>query len=114
MAVNVSNIVIYTWTTFTQTFSLEDNYSLSPLDLTNYDGCAKMKQNDSSLTTTSFTVTFPNRLNGQVSISLTAQQTDNLKPGIYVYDFVIKDSITEKLTKISQGKVFVKQSVTRI
>lgn len=114
MAVNVSNIVIYTGTTITQTFSLENNDSLSPLDLTNYDGCAEMKQNDSSLTTTSFNVTFPNRLNGQVSISLTVQQTNNLKPGTYVYDFVIKDNVSEKLTKISQGKVFVKQSVTRI
>jgi hypothetical protein len=114
MAVNVNNIIIYTGTTFEQSFFLENNDSLSPLDLTNYSGCAKIKKNESSLTEISFNVTFPNRLNGQVTISLSATETNNLNPGTYVYDFIVKDSISQKLTKISQGKVFVKKSVTRV
>jgi hypothetical protein len=114
MAVNVNNIIIYTGTNFEQSFFLENNDSLSPLDLTYYDGCAKIKQNESSLTAISFNVTFPDRLNGQVTIALTANQTNDLKPGTYVYDFIVRDSISQKLTKISQGKVFVKKSVTRI
>jgi hypothetical protein len=109
----VSNIIIYTGVDFQQTFTLENNDSQSALNLTGYTGCAKIKKYESSLTDTPFTVTFTDRLAGKVTISLSSTTTQNLKPGNYAYDFFIHDN-SGNITKISEGQVFVKKSVTRI
>jgi hypothetical protein len=114
MAIFVNNITIHTGTDFEQTFNIENANDLNPLDLTNYNGCAEMKTNELSLTKTSFSVNFTNRLLGQVKISLASSITENLKPGNYVYDFFLKNSTDNSIIKVSEGKVFVKKSVTRI
>ena len=109
----VSNLIIYTGTDFEQTFTLQDNNSQLPLNLTDYTGCARIKKYETSLTYIPFTITFTNRSQGQVKISLSKDTTTNLKPGNYVYDFFINDSLGD-ITKISEGQIYIKQSITRI
>ena len=90
MAVYVSNIVINSGTTFSETFTLESATTNSAFDLTGYSGAAQMRKHAGSSTATNFTVEFQDPLSsGQIILSLTAAQTTGLKPGRYVYDIVI-------------------------
>lgn len=114
MTIFVNNIIIYTGTDFEQTFTLQNANDLNPLDLTDYDGCAEIKTNEYSLTKTPFIITFTNRLLGQVKLSLPSSTTENLKAGNYIYDFFLKNSNQNSTIKVSEGKVFIKKSVTRI
>jgi len=112
MAIFVNNLIIYTGTDFNQTFTLQNSNNLSALDLTDYTACAEIKKHEGSLTRTPFTITFPNRLTGTITISLPSATTSSMKPGNYVYDLFVKSS--NDSIKVVEGKVFVKQAVTRI
>jgi hypothetical protein len=113
MAVFVSNLTIYTGTDFKQTFSLEDPNSNSALNLSGYSGCAKLKRYETSGITTTFTVSFPLNQMGNVVVSLGSTDTLNLKPGKYFYDLVLESPDTT-VTRVIEGQVLVKQSVTRL
>ena len=93
-AVYVSNLIINTGATFSQSF-----------DLLNNDGSGPSK--------TDFTVSFEDpRTDGKIKISLTSTQTAAIsKPGRYVYDILI-DSGTVK-TRVIEGSVLVREGVTK-
>ena len=113
MAVYVSNIVINTSTTFSQAFTLENVNTNSVLDLTGYTGRSEMRKHSGSTTgITTFTVSFPDRTNGQVNIGLTTTQTASLKPGRYVYDLLIDDG-AGTIDRVVEGMAIVSQGVTR-
>ena len=66
MAAYVSNIIIDVGANFDQSFNLESNAN-APLDLTGFNGAAKLKKSAASLTTAaSFVVSFPNFLSSIV------------------------------------------------
>jgi len=113
MAVYVSNIVINTSTTFSQSFTLESVNTNSILDLTGYTGRSEMRKHSGSTTgITTFTVSFPDRTGGQVNIGLTTTQTSSLKPGRYVYDLLIDDG-AGTIDRVVEGMAIVSQGVTR-
>ena len=81
-AVYVSNLVINTGSTFTQTFNLEATNTNAPLDLTGYSGSAQMRKWAGSSTATDFTVTISSPTTaGQIVLGLTAAQTAVLSAG---------------------------------
>jgi hypothetical protein len=109
MAVYTNNLVIHTGTDFEQVFVLADESG--PFELNGYTGIAKMKRTGSSLTSTSFTTTVTDIFNGKIKIALTATETKDLTPGRYLYDlFLYKDG---QNTKVLEGEVIIKKSVTR-
>ena len=113
MAVYVSNIVINTSTTFAQSYTLENINTNAVLDLTGYTGKSEMRKHSGSTTgITTFTVSFPDRVNGQVQIGLTTIQTAALKPGRYVYDLLINDG-NGSVDRVVEGMAIVSQGVTR-
>ena len=113
MAVYVSNIVINTSTTFSQSFTLESVNTNSILDLTGYTGRSEMRKHSGSTTgITTFTVSFPDRTGGQVNIGLTTTQTAALKPGRYVYDLLIDDG-NGSVDRVVEGMALVSQGATR-
>ena len=83
MAVFSTNLIIYKHTDFEQTFVLEDGLSNSAKDLTGFTGTCRMQRTLNLGSLTAFTVTFVNRLNGKVRISLTNTQTANIADGKY-------------------------------
>ena len=110
MTVYVSNIVINAGSDFSQTFNLE-NITNSPLNLTGYTGSALMKKHPASLTTTaSFAVSFPDRMAGQVKLSLGSSITSTLKPGRYCYDILLNDGSIK--TRIVEGSAIVTAGIT--
>lgn len=110
MTVYVSNIIIDAGSDFSQTFNLE-NIANSPLDLSGYTGSALMKKHPASLTTTaSFAVSFPDRMAGQVKLSLGSSITSTLKPGRYCYDILLNDGSTK--SRIVEGSAIVTAGIT--
>jgi len=110
MAIYVANITIPGGADFQQTFFLESTEN-TPLNLTGYTGYAKLKKSPASLkTSATFIVSFPNRTDGRVKISLGSTITSSLKPGRYCYD-VLLDSGTAK-TRVVEGSALVTAGIT--
>ena len=111
MAVFSTNLVIYKYTDFEQTFVLEDSQTNSLKDLTGFTGTCRMQRTLNLGSLTGFTVTFTNRLNGKIRISLSNTQTGEIEEGKYFYELVLTDpnDITER---VIEGTVIVKHPVT--
>jgi hypothetical protein len=112
-AVYVNNLVVNAGTDFTQTFTLEATETNSVLDLSNYSVAAKMRKWSGSTSAVSFSSSIISpSTSGKISIGLTSGETSQLKPGRYVYDVVITDSVQVK-SRVIEGMVLVREGVTR-
>jgi hypothetical protein len=111
MAVFSTNLIIYKHTDFEQTFVLEDSLSNSAKDLTGFTGTCKMQRTLNLGSLTDLSVSFTNRANGKVRISLTNTQTANIPDGKYFYELMLTDpnGIVER---VIEGVVIVKHPVT--
>ena len=111
MAVYVSNITIPVGEDFEQTFILENVIDNSILNLNNYTAKSHLKKHPASLNTTAiFEISFPNRQNGEILLSLGSTITSTLKPGRYSYDIVINDGNKNK--RVVEGSALVTAGVT--
>ena len=79
------------------------------LDLTGYTASYWFESTLSSKLFYDFTVTFTDRVNGQIKLALTDTITKRIKAGRYIYDFDLTDSNLEK-TKILEGSALVRES----
>lgn len=107
-----ANIIIDQGTDFTATIDLEAPSSDTPYNLTGYTVAAQMRKNYSSSTATTFTSSH-NGVDGQISISLSKNQTMVLEPGRYLYDIEITSS-GGTVTRVVEGTVTVTPGMTRI
>lgn len=81
-------------------------------NLTDYTGSGQIRKHYTSTTAVDFTVSFEEpRTGGQVTMSLTRDQTANMEPGRYVYDVEITDS-TDFRSRLVEGIVTVTPQVT--
>ena len=113
-AVYVSNLVINTGSTFSQTFNLESTETNSPLDLTNYTGASQMRKWAGASGKTDFTVTIKEpKTSGTIGIALTSGQTADLKSGRYVYNILITNTQNGTTDSVVEGMVLVREGVTR-
>jgi hypothetical protein len=112
-AVYVNNLIVNAGTDFKQSFTLEGSTSNSPLNLTGYSLSSQMRKWSGSSTSVSFAATVTNPpTSGQIIISLTSEQTNNIKPGRYIYDVVIVANDQVKI-RVIEGMVLVREGVTR-
>jgi hypothetical protein len=111
MAVYVSNIVIEQGFDFDTSFQLEDTRTNSPLVLTDVSTEAQLRKHYESTSSVSFATTVTSPEFGIISISLTGNQTVNLKPGRYVFDVKILSGGREY--KAVEGAALVRAGVTR-
>jgi len=109
MAIFTNNIVIHTGTDFEQVFVLADESG--PFELNGYSAIAKIKKTGTSLSSVSFTTTITDAVNGKVKIALTSNQTKTLNPGRYFYDLILYEKGIN--TRVIEGEVIIKKSVTR-
>lgn len=111
MAIYVVNVIIDQGADFQQTFDLAAAND-EPLDLTGYTASAQLRKHATSKLFYDFTVTFTDRVNGQIKLALTDTITKRIKAGRYIYDLLLTDSNLEK-TKILEGSALVRESATR-
>ena len=111
MAVFSTNLVIYKYTDFEQTFMLEDSSTNSAKDLTGFTATCRMQRTLNLGSLTAFTVSFTNRTQGKIRITLTDAQTAEIADGKYFYELVLTDpnGIVER---VIEGVVIVKHPVT--
>ena len=111
MAVFSTNLVIYKYTDFEQTFMLEDSSTNSAKDLTGFTATCKMQRTLNLGSLTQFTLTFTNRTQGKIRITLTDDQTAQIADGKYFYELVLTDP-SGVVERVIEGVVIVKHPVT--
>ena len=105
----VQNITIDQGTTYSLTITLTNDDGTAK-DLSSYTVSAQMRKSYYTSTYTAFT-TAKVDLTGELTISLTAAQTSDIKAGRYVYDIEIASS--EETLRILEGIVTVTPEVTK-
>jgi hypothetical protein len=110
MSAKQINLVLEQGTDFESTFTIY-NENGSRLNLTGYSGLSLMKKSTYSSTSYPFTVTFPNRVQGQVSVSMGKTSTSLIEGGRYVYDVVLT-SPNNYSRRVVQGSVLVTPGVS--
>ena len=105
-----ANIVIDQGTTFATTIDVTDEEG-SLINLTGFTGAAQMRKHYTSTAQTAFTVSIGADL-GEVTLSMTANVTNNIAPGRYVYDCELTDG-SGTVSRLVEGIVTVTPGVTR-
>ena len=111
-AVYVNNLVINSGSDFSQSFTLEGSTN-SAFNLTGYQVDAQMRKWSGSSVAITFTtaIQFPS-IEGKILISLSSEDTTNIKAGRYMYDIIITDTVGIK-NRVIEGMVLVREGVTR-
>ena len=104
------NLVLDQGVDFEATFTIR-NENQSALNLTGYTGSAQLRKHPEASKSTPFTVTFPNRVNGQIKVAMASTITTTIEGGRYVYDLVLTSPNAYK-TRPIQGNVLVIPGVT--
>jgi len=105
-----ANIVIDQGTTFSTTLELTDEND-DLYDLSNYTASSKMKKWYTSTNSVEFSTAINNDTS-EITLSLTAEQTDLIEAGRYVYDVEIVDN-SGTVIRLLEGIVTVTPSVTK-
>lgn len=106
-----ANLIIDQGTTFSVELDLTDDNG-DILLLEGYTANAQMRKWYTSSNSTVF-FTSINSNTGQISLSLTANQTGLLTAGRYVYDVEITDNTSNSVSRVVEGIVTVTPQVTR-
>ena len=109
MAAIPINLICERGTDFSATFNIQNEANTTPLNLTGYTAVAKLKKSFTSSTSTDFTVDFPDRYNGQLSIALPNSTSTTLEARRYVYDILLtapsgtKSRVIEGIMEVTPG-----------
>jgi len=72
-----------------------------------------MRKWSGSTSATDFTVVIDTpATSGRITLSLTSEETKNLKPGRYLYDVLVTDPYSIK-SRVVEGNVLVREGVTK-
>ena len=105
-----ANIVIDQGTSFSTTIDVTDDDG-NIVDLDGFTGAAQMRKHYTSSTAYDFTVAITEDL-GEVNLSMTANTTNSIPAGRYVYDCELTDS-AGLVSRLIEGVVTVTPGVTR-
>jgi len=110
MAARNVNLVLEQGVDFQATFTIR-NTNNAPLNLTGYTGISSIRKHPTSSTAYPLTLSFIDRLNGKIAVSMGYTATDAIEGGRYVYD-VILISPNSYRSRAVQGNVLVTPGVS--
>lgn len=110
MAVYAANFTLEKGTDFEEEFNLTEDDG-SPLSLVGYTAAAKIRKHPTSPKYTPFVITFIDRKDGRLKISLNNSQTFQLQSGRNYYDLILIDS-NEKIRKMVEGNIIVNDTAS--
>jgi hypothetical protein len=115
MSAGYQELFLEQGTIFNTSISLDDVYGQS-YNLQNYSASSQMRKSYYSSNATAVFSTTVNGLNGQILISLNANQTANIYPGRYVYDLIIFNPTDSANTtiRVLEGIINVTPGVTKV
>lgn len=108
----VYNLAIDQGANFLSTITVTDSTG-SARNLASYSARGQLKRSYNSVSNVQFTVEINNPSEGEIQVSLNADETANLKYGRYVYDLELIDGITYNIERLLEGIVTVYPEVTK-
>ena len=109
-AVYVNNIAIDAGEDFNQDYTLYETGG-KVIDLSGYRAKAQIRKHPDSKTAIDFSISFPNRTNGILNLSIARWTSSLLKPGRYVYDVMIVKEDNKKEIVI-EGSALIRAGIT--
>jgi hypothetical protein len=82
-------------------------------DLTNHSARGQIRKTYASTNAIDFSTNIPNPQSGEIVLSLSSSQTQNMKAGRYVYDVEIFTSNEDEVVRVVEGQIMVNPEVTR-
>lgn len=111
MAAKIINLVVEQNADFQATITISNDNG-TKLNLTNYiASCLVKKSSHSSSPAATMTVSFVDRVNGKIMLSMDSTTTATLPGGRHVYDVIIS-SPTNFVTRVIQGSLLVNPGVS--
>jgi hypothetical protein len=83
------------------------------VNLTTYTASSQLRKSYYSSSANTLTAIVTGNANGEITLTMTAENTAMLTPGRYVYDLVITNSTDNSKTRVIEGIAIVLPSVTR-
>lgn len=108
----IANIAIDQGTTYSATIQVTDGAG-SARNLAGHTARSQIRKSYYTTANTAFTVNILNPGEGEIVLSLTANQTSGLKAGRYVYDVELVANATSTVERIVEGIVTVYPEVTK-
>ena len=109
-AVYVNNIAIDAGEDFNQDYTLYETGG-KVIDLSGYRAKAQIRKHPDSKTAIDFSISFPNRTNGILNLSIARWTSSLLKPGRYVYDvMVVKEDNKKEI--VIEGSALIRAGIT--
>ena len=105
-----ANLIVDQGADYVTTLTVTDDDG-DVIDLTGFTGAAQMRKHYTSVTSYAFTVTI-NAGQGTVDLSITANTSNTIPAGRYVYDCELTDSNGKK-SRLVEGIVTITPQVTR-
>jgi len=107
----ITNFYIDTGSTFGAVISVKGSDGL-PLNLTGYSVTSYIRKSYASSAHIDFNATIYSTAGGQIRVSLTDENTTDVKPGRYMYDIEIQNSAGERL-RVSEGIIIFTPQITK-
>jgi hypothetical protein len=101
-------------TTFNNIINLTDDTTNTPINVSSYTITSQLRRSYySTKASANLTCTILNASNGEISLSMTAANTANLRAGRYLFDVktIDQDSVT---SRVLEGVITVTPSITKV
>lgn len=100
-------------TTFNNVINLTDDITNAPINVAGYTITGQIKRSYYSANiTANIKCTITDASNGEVTLSMTAANTANIKAGRYVFDIKSKDT-ADNISRVLEGIITVTPQVTK-
>jgi hypothetical protein len=110
MSIYVRNLVIDTNDDFSEIFELEQSGGLT-VNLTGFGASCYMRKSPETSSYVGFGVSFLDRANGKIQISMASTITSTIKPGRYVYDLLLIRPNGNRVIGV-EGNVLVRAGIS--
>jgi len=107
----ITNFYIDTGSNFGAVITVRGSDGL-PLNLTDYTVDSYIRKSYASRTHVNFNAQIYSAIGGQIRVSLTATNTNSIKPGRYMYDVEIANNLGERL-RVSEGIIIFTPQITK-
>lgn len=99
--------------TFNNVINLTDDVTNTPINVANYVVTSQLRRSYySANASANLTCTITNAANGEITLSMTAANTANLKPGRYLFDVKTVDN-ANTVSRVLEGIITVTPAVTK-
>ena len=113
MAFFSTNLVIYKYTDFEQTFMLEDSSTNSAKDLTGYSAQSKIRKSPTNYRFADIKVGIVNPSQGLINLSIASTITEFLQGGRHVYDIILTRPSGFKFVAV-EGNALIRAGINTI